>query len=53
MIDYITRSLQVTQVQRVFVVHGEQTAAEAYKDHLTEAGFQNISVPEKGEIVEL
>jgi metallo-beta-lactamase family protein len=53
MIDYLSRSLDVNLVQRVFVVHGEQTAAETYKNHLHDAGFRNISVPEKGEIVEL
>lgn len=51
MIDYLTRSLQVDKVQRVFVVHGDTTAAEAYKGHLSDAGFQNISVPEKGETI--
>ena len=53
MIAYFTRSLQIENVKRVFVVHGELTAAETYKDHLYEAGFRNITVPEKGELVEL
>ena len=53
MIDYLTRSLQVENVQRVFVVHGEEKAAETYKEHLSEAGFRHIEVPEKGEIVTL
>ena len=53
MIDYLTRSLAVEQVQRVFVVHGDENAAEAYKGHLHEAGFKNIEVPQKGETVEL
>ena len=51
MIDYITRSQQVDKVQRVFVVHGEETSAEAYKDHLMEAGFKHVEVPEKGQTV--
>jgi len=53
MIDYLTRSLQVSAVQRTFIVHGDLTAAEAYREHLSEAGFQNISIPTKGEIIEL
>ena len=53
MIDYLTRSLAVDQVRRVFVVHGDENAAEAYKGHLHEAGFKNIEVPQKGETVEL
>ncbi|MBO4518882.1 MAG: MBL fold metallo-hydrolase [Paludibacteraceae bacterium] len=53
MIDYLTRSLQTDQVKRVFVVHGELQAAETYKDHLAEAGFSNVEVPEKGEVIKL
>lgn len=53
MIDYLTRSLAVDQVQRVFVVHGEDTAAETYKTHLEEAGFKCVEVPQKGETIEL
>ena len=53
MIDYFSRSLMIDKVQRTFIVHGEEQAAQTYKDHLHEAGFRNISVPEKGEIVEL
>ena len=53
MIDYITRSQQIDQVKRVFVVHGEEASAEAYKDHLLDAGFKHVEVPEKGKIVEL
>lgn len=53
MIDYLTRSLQVDKVQRVFVVHGEEQSAQTYKGHLQDAGFKNIEVPEKGQIVEL
>ena len=51
MIDYLTRSLQVEKVQRVFVVHGDTAAAEAYKGHLSDAGFHDISIPEKGETI--
>ena len=53
MIDYLTASLDVKAVQRVFVVHGEAEVAETYKGHLQNAGFQHIDVPNKGEIVEL
>ena len=53
MIDYLTRSLAVDQVKRVFVVHGEETAAETYKTHLEEAGFKCVEVPQKGQMIEL
>ena len=53
MIDYFTRSLDVKQVQQVFVVHGDETAAETYKGHLEDAGLKNVEVPQKGQTVEL
>ena len=53
MTDYLTRSLHPELVQHVFVVHSEQTAAETYKGHLHDAGFRNITIPERGETVVL
>ena len=53
MIDYLTRSLNTEAVRRTFIVHGEQSAEEAYKDHLYEAGFRGIEIPKKGEEVRL
>ena len=48
MIDYLTRSLNTEAVRRTFIVHGEQSAQDAYKDHLYEAGFRGIEIPKKG-----
>ena len=53
MIDYLTRSQDVTKLKHTFIVHGESGAQSTYKDHLYEAGFRNISIPQKGESVEL
>ena len=53
MIDYFSRSLDVKQVKKVFVVHGEEEAAMTYKTHLEDAGFKHVSVPEKGQTIEL
>ena len=53
MIDYLTRSLNTEAVRRTFIVHGEQTAQDAYKDHLYEAGFRGIEIPKKGDEVRL
>lgn len=52
MCTYLTCQ-QPDRVRRVFVVHGEKTAAEAYKDHLYEAGFRHIEIPAKGDSFEL
>jgi metallo-beta-lactamase family protein len=53
MLDYLMRSLMPEQVKQVFVVHGEEEAAETYKVHLEEAGFKHVEVPKKGQTVEL
>ena len=51
MIDWLTRSQNVEAIRRTFIVHGEEEAQDEYKDHLYEAGFRNIEIPEKGEKV--
>ncbi len=53
MIDYISRSQNISAIRRTFIVHGESAAQEAYKDHLYEAGFRNIDIPDKGYIVHI
>jgi len=52
MIQYLSTQ-DVEKIKHTFIVHGEQTAAQAYKDHLYEAGFRGISIPKRGEEVEL
>lgn len=51
MLDYLTRSLDVKKVRRTFIVHGEHSVQETYKDHLYESGFRNIEIPAKGDKV--
>jgi metallo-beta-lactamase family protein len=51
MTEYLTDSLDVEQVRRVFVVHGEEEAQSVYRDHLYEVGFRGIENPAKGETV--
>jgi metallo-beta-lactamase family protein len=53
MIAYFTHCQNIAHIQRTFIVHGEQSAAEEYKDHLYEAGFRGVEVPEKGQVVVL
>ena len=40
-------------VKTVFVVHGEEPAAGAMRDHLMTAGFRDVRVPQKRERVTL
>lgn len=51
MIDYISHCQQLEAIRRVFLVHGEETSQQEYKDHLYEAGFRGIEIPQKGEEV--
>ena len=53
MIQYFTGCQDVEKIQKTFIVHGEIGSQETMKDHLYEAGFRDIMIPEKGEIVEL
>ena len=42
-----------TKLQKVFVVHGEYSAQQQYKEKLETAGYKNIEIPERGEEFEL
>ncbi|MBP5659309.1 MAG: MBL fold metallo-hydrolase, partial [Paludibacteraceae bacterium] len=53
MTDYLSTSIAPKQVKQTFIVHGEPMAQAAFKDHLHDAGFRNLSIPKKGEEVRL
>ena len=53
MIDYFTSCQDIRQIRKTFIVHGESSAQQEYKDHLYEAGFRGIEVPQKGDSIEL
>ena len=53
MIHYFTTCQRIDHIQKTFIVHGESSAQTAYKDHLYEAGFRNISIPQRGDSVVL
>lgn len=53
MISYFKSCQQIEAIQRTFVVHGESAAQTEYRDHLYEAGFRNIDIPARGNIVHL
>jgi metallo-beta-lactamase family protein len=53
MIDYFLSCQDPRTVSKVFVVHGESSAQEAYRTHLQEAGFMDVHIPQKGEHIEV
>jgi metallo-beta-lactamase family protein len=53
MIDYIRENQDPDRVAQVIIVHGEENAQLEYKQHLEDAGFNNIVIPSKGEKIEL
>ncbi len=40
-------------VKSIFLVHGEKEAKRAWQEHLKEAGYRQVQIPEKGQQVEL
>lgn len=40
-------------IQKLFLVHGRHDVQVAYQEHLTQAGFHHIEIPEEGEIAEI
>jgi metallo-beta-lactamase family protein len=42
-----------TKVQRMFIVHGDFTAQETYREKLLADGYKNIEIPAQGEEFEL
>ena len=51
MLDFIKN--QVPELKQLFLVHGEKEVQDHFKVFLTEAGFNNISIPHLSEIVEI
>ncbi len=46
LLDYISR---IKGIQKVFVVHGEETQSEAFKSYLMELGIEPVYIPERGQ----
>jgi metallo-beta-lactamase family protein len=42
-----------TKVKKVFIVHGEYETQLSYKEKLTNEGFHDIVIPEKGQAIEI
>ena len=53
MIDYLTSSLDPKQIRQTFLVHGEPEALTEYREHLREAGFRRLAIPEVRQVAEL
>jgi metallo-beta-lactamase family protein len=51
MIHYFTACQDVKQIKQTFIVHGENSVQKTYQTHLQEAGFGNISIPQRGDCV--
>jgi len=52
MADYLSCQ-DVSQLKKVFLVHGDYQAQDAYKNRLQQLGFRNIEVPAAGDEFEL
>ena len=52
MIDFY-KCQKPEKVKKVLLVHGEYEAQKAFAEQLRAAGFSNIEIPEKGQIIEI
>lgn len=52
MIEYLSCQ-QAHLIKHLFLVHGRSEVQEKFKEHLDQAGFHHISIPKKGDVVEL
>jgi len=52
MIDFLSCQ-EKERLEKIILVHGEYETQEAYRQHLEEAGFTNISIPGAGETLDI
>lgn len=52
MMNYISCQ-QKSRLKKIFLVHGEATTQDHYRDTLMEAGYKHVEIPERGDAVEL
>ncbi|MGB6036494.1 MAG: MBL fold metallo-hydrolase, partial [Cryomorphaceae bacterium] len=52
MIEYLSCQ-QAHLIKHLFLVHGRNDVQQEFKGHLEQAGFHHISIPKKGDVVEL
>ena len=52
MIDYL-RTQEKSKLRKMMLVHGDKNALSGFKDHLEEAGYQNVFIPRLGDTVDL
>jgi metallo-beta-lactamase family protein len=52
MIEYLSCQ-QPHLIKNLFLVHGRNDVQQEFKSHLEQAGFHHISIPKKGDVVEL
>ena len=52
MIDYL-QCQNAELIKKIFLVHGETDVQQAYKQHLIQAGFERIMIPEMGQSFDL
>ncbi len=52
MIEYLSCQ-QAHLIKHLFLVHGRNDVQQEFKGHLEQAGFHHISIPNKGDVVEL
>ena len=47
------KSIDTSRLKKIFMVHGEKDAQEAFQKHLAEHGFPNVQIVKYGETYEI
>jgi len=53
MYQYIRKSQDPSQIKSIFLVHGEEVRSLAFQAYLQEKGYQQVTVPHRGDMVEI
>lgn len=44
---------ETDKVKTIFLVHGDPEAKQGWKEHLLAAGYANVIIPAKGDVIQL
>jgi len=52
LLDYCSK-FDISRLQNIFLVHGDEDQQEKFKNRLAETGFNRITIPDRGDIFEI
>ena len=52
MIEWL-KEIDTSRLKKIFLIHGEPDQQQGFKEHLAEAGFNNVEIVEAEKVYEL